>query len=379
MIRPLCLILILASSCAFAQDVPPVKPTEQAAAPVVQKAASKQVEVSAKRLRIATLQIFLDQEAFGPGVIDGKIGTFTERAIETYIDSKGLKSESELYQLSQSSVSQPLQKVIVPDAAQKYVDTDFQYGDDRVYQASRKDMPYRSVGEFMAERYHTTVEYLMHLNGRSKINNAFSGKELVVPNINPFRIEAMSIGRGFGKDPILSARWAVVDTGDRQIRIYEPLSIHPPETKGGFFGLFKKKRQETLEYGSPDVKVDLTAADEAGATLVAAFPITPGKPQFIRRGTWKMKNSVQFPTWRFDDALLKTGKYSKDGLVIPSGPNSPVGVHWMGLTRKGVGIHGTDNPSKIGRGRSSGCVRMANWDAARMPSILRPGAVVIIK
>lgn len=347
---------------------------------VPKKVVQKEVVISPKRVRVATLQIYLDRNAFGPGVIDGKIGSFTEHAIDLYSKTHGIKSESALYKLALSKTSDPLATAIVPAAASKFVDTAFQYGDDREYQASRKDMPYRSMGEFMAERYHTTVEFLKHLNGNSKVNNAYPGATLLVPNIEPFKIEQMRIGRSFGNHPTLSARWAVVDTDDRQIRIYEPLSIHPPEPKKkGFFSLFKKKKVYDLSFGSPDLKVDLTPADEVGAQLVASFPITPGQPQFIRRGTWKMKNSVQFPTWRFDDALLKTGKHSNEGLTIPSGPNSPVGVHWMGLTRKGIGIHGTDNPKKIGRGRSSGCVRMANWDAARLPTILRPGAVVIIK
>ncbi len=347
-------------------------------ASVTQK--TREVSISPKRVRVATLQIFLDRRAFGPGVIDGKVGSFTEHAVALYSKTHDVSSESKLYRMAEKETPKPLISVIVPQASEKFVDTKFLYGDDREYQSSRKNMPYRSVAEFMAERYHTTVEFLIHLNGKFKVNNAYSGVPLLVPNIAPFKIEEMSQGRGFGKHPTLSARWAVVDTDERQIRIYEPLSIHPPQPKKkGLFKFFRKKKVYNLTYGSPDLKVDLTAADEVNATLIASFPITPGQPQYIRRGTWKMKNSVQFPTWRFDDALLKTGKHSNEGLIIPSGPNSPVGVHWMGLSRKGIGIHGTDNPKKIGRGRSSGCVRMANWDAARMPTILRPGAVVIIK
>ena len=360
-------------------EASPAKPEPALVKPRVPQK-KKEVVISLKRVRVATLQIFLDRRAFGPGVIDGKVGSFTEHAMALYSKTHGVESESKLYRMAEKATSDPLVTAIVPQATEKFVDTKFLYGDDREYQASRKDMPYRSVGEFMAERYHTTVEFLIHLNGKSKVDNAYPGASLLVPNISPFKIEEMKLGRGFGKDPNLSARWAVVDTDDRQIRIYEPLSIHPPEPKKkGFFSLFKKKKVYDLTYGSPDLKVDLTPEDEVNGTLIASFPITPGQPQFIRRGTWKMKNSVQFPTWRFDDALLKTGKHSNEGLIIPSGPNSPVGVHWMGLTRKGIGIHGTNNPKKIGRGRSSGCVRMANWDAARMPTLLRPGAVVIIK
>ena len=62
---------------------------------------------------------------------------------------------------------------------------------------------------------------------------------------------------------------------------------------------------------------------------------------------------------------LPTGKRSKVGLDIPSGPNSPVGVIWNGLSVPGIGLHGTSNPETIGRARSHGCIRLANWDAVR--------------
>ena len=119
--------------------------------------------------------------------------------------------------------------------------------------------------------------------------------------------------------------------------------------------------------------------DETKAKLIAAFPITPGKPQFIRRGTWKMTNAIEFPSWRYDKSLLQTGQRSTQSLSIPPGPNNPVGVLWMGLSRKGIGIHGTDKPDTIGRARSSGCIRLANWDVVHVPKYVRPGATVIIK
>ena len=54
----------------------------------------------------------------------------------------------------------------------------------------------------------------------------------------------------------------------------------------------------------------------------------------------------------------------KRKLIIPPGPNNPVGVAWVGLSLPGYGIHGTPEPEKVGRTESHGCFRLANWNAA---------------
>ena len=88
---------------------------------------------------------------------------------------------------------------------------------------------------------------------------------------------------------------------------------------------------------------------------------------------------IELPHWRYDQQLLDTGKRSKDALNIPPGPNSPVGVIWNGLSKPGIGMHGTSDPETIGRARSAGCIRLANWDAIRLPTLVRPDASVEIR
>lgn len=63
----------------------------------------------------------------------------------------------------------------------------------------------------------------------------------------------------------------------------------------------------------------------------------------------------------------------------PASPNSPVGIIWCGTTRAGIGMHGTSDPETIGRSRSAGCIRLCNWDAIRLPNLIRPGATVEIR
>ena len=297
------------------------------------------------------LQIFLDQKLFGPGFIDGKPGTFTKLAIENYNTSMG-RDKSDMRVLAESATEVPdtYATAIIPSFVDDHVDSTLPR--TRPEQAKRKYMSYRSVAEFMAERYHTSEDLLIELNGAKTMRNLSSHKAIKVPNIVPFKIEDLKTGRSHKLEINLTARHVVVDTNTKQVYIYQ--LIIPSDDEA--------------------VKVNSTRPQ-----LVASFPITPGKTRFIPKGIWNLKNSVELPVWRYDKKLLETGVRGKESLTIPAGPNNPVGIIWNGLTKSGIGIHGTDNPRTIGRARSAGCIRLTNWDAARFPTLVRPGAVVKIQ
>jgi lipoprotein-anchoring transpeptidase ErfK/SrfK len=76
--------------------------------------------------------------------------------------------------------------------------------------------------------------------------------------------------------------------------------------------------------------------------------------------------------------MLQHGRRSITYYLIPPGPRNPVGIVWIGLNRKGIGIHGTDNPQTIGRSASQGCIRLANWDAIRLAGEVTTGMTVEI-
>jgi lipoprotein-anchoring transpeptidase ErfK/SrfK len=214
----------------------------------------------------------------------------------------------------------------------------------------------------MAERYHTDDIYLAELNKPKKLSSLKAGDTLIVPNVQPFAVEALT-GKKFEADPLLSPRHVVVDTKKNQVRIFEAapaaLIVSEVPAESGTEGAVKISRPNR--------------------GLIASFPITPGKPQFIKYGTWELKNCLELPYWRYDKSLLETGKRSSEALNIPPGPNSPVGVLWAGLSKPGIGMHGTADPETIGRARSAGCIRLANWDAIRLPIVIRPGATVEIR
>jgi lipoprotein-anchoring transpeptidase ErfK/SrfK len=307
------------------------------------------------------LQIFLDQANFGPGVIDAKPGRFSELAVYSWNEVNGhpINDWVAVNTAARKAVPKPLAVALVPDIVKDWLDPNLP---EKVsLQAKKKQMSYRSIGEFMAERYHCDEEYLTTLNGRGKIENLKPRDSIVVPNITPFCIEKLT-GIRYPEDPALSQRHVVVDTKINQARIFEAAPA-------------------ALVVAEPGAPAEVTPVTRANRGLIASFPITPGQPKFIKFGTWQLRNMVELPHWRYDQQLLDTGVRGSeaDALNIPPGPNNPVGVIWNGLSKPGIGMHGTPNPETIGRARSHGCIRLANWDAIRLPTLIRPGVTVEIR
>lgn len=336
----------------------PVTPPVQQATPIETVSAPSPLDVKPTGDDAVRLQIFLDEASFGPGVIDGKPGQFTELAVQSWNEVNGhpIADWIAVNTAARKAVPNPLAMAIVPDSAKAWVDPTLPT--KKSLQAQRKRMSYRSYAEFMSERYHCDVAYLTVLNGTKKINNLKPRDTIIVPNVKPFTIEALT-GAAYKTDEALSQRHAVVDTKINQVRIFEAAP-------------------QALIVAEPG---STAAAVRPNRGLIASFPITPGKPKFIKFGTWQVRNSVELPHWRYDQKLLDTGKRSSDSeaLNIPPGPNSPVGIFWCGLSKPGIGLHGTSDPETIGRARSSGCIRLANWDAVRLPTLIRPGTTVEIR
>ncbi|KAB2637908.1 MAG: L,D-transpeptidase family protein [Verrucomicrobia bacterium] len=311
-----------------------------------------------------SLQIFLDDSRFGPGIIDGKPGRFTELAVQSWNEAHGypLDDWTAVLSAARQAVPTPLAVAVVPDCIKDWVNPDLPTKYTR--QAKSKRMSYRSNGEFMAERYHCDEAYLAELNGNQKIDKLEPHQSITVPNVEPFTIEKIT-GATYKSDPVMSLRHAVVDTKINQVRIFEAAPA-------------------ALVVAEPDGDSEAAAAPAAprpNRGLIASFPITPGEARFIKFGVWEVRNAVELPIWRYDQQLLDTGKRSSDSesLEIPPGPNSPVGIFWAGLSKPGIGLHGTANPETIGRARSHGCIRLANWDAIRLPTLIRPGTRVEIR
>ncbi len=285
---------------------------------------------------ITRLQIYLDNHHFSPGPIDGHYGTFTKRALAYYNTREGRSPLD--WQTVLSKAEREIPFVVVTHRLQR---SEWKWvgdvPDDLAAQAKQTSLPYTSIKEYLAERYHATVPFLQRLNRRKDLDFLQPGDLVVVPNVKDvFRIEAVrALRRPRGQ--VQTERYVFVDTANRMASICR------------------------------------------GTTLLAAFPITHGRERFVPRGQWKVQNLVANPSFRWDERMLKEGERSTDFHTLPPGPNNPVGVLWMGISKKGIGLHGTNAPETIGRSLSAGCVRFTNWDAMRLPKYLGVGSEVIVR
>lgn len=305
------------------------------------------------------VQIYLDQKCFGPGFLDGKPGNFTLRAVYSYNRFRGRAPGAwdVLLKEAEEEVKELFAVATVPSLAKDFINPNLPTKYEDV--GGVKLMAYRSYLEFMAERYHTSKDFLIEINGKSKAYGLIPGSTLKVPNIEPFQIEDLSVGRMHKEDEERSKNNIVIDTKNKQIFIYDP--SQPTIAIPGVAMIVSDESQQPL------------------GKMIAMFPTTTGGEQFIHHGVWKVLNCVEFPSWRYDKQFLETGKRSKDVIDVAHGPNSPVGILWCGLSKSGIGIHGTSSPRTIGRSQSAGCYRLSNWDAARFPQFVRPGATVIVR
>ena len=121
----------------------------------------------------------------------------------------------------------------------------------------------------------------------------------------------------------------------------------------------------------------LTVKDDAGAIVFYA-PVTTGSEHDpLPLGEWKV-NGVQLnPTFRYNPALFWDADPSHAKAEIAAGPNNPVGLVWIDISKEHYGIHGTPEPSVVGRAQSHGCVRLTNWDALRLAALVKPGTRVL--
>jgi len=288
---------------------------------------------------VLRVQIFLDGENFGPGVVDGRRGEFTRKAVAAWNVAREAQDVDDWTVVTAAAG----RAVPVLYAAYRIKPGDFQFITPGLPtkpedQAKVKYLGYRTAAEFVAERYHTTEAVIARLNPGTTAVGIKSGTVVRVPNVTPFEIEALAPQRAWKDDPVLSRHTVLINVQHKTAAFYD-----------------------------------------AAGDLMALFPITPGQEQFVPYGQWTIASMVSTPVFRWDKQLLELGTHGANAHMLPPGPNSPVGVIWAGTNRRGIGLHGTATPETIGRSQSAGCIRFANWDAVRLPSLVRPGARVIVK
>jgi hypothetical protein len=132
--------------------------------------------------------------------------------------------------------------------------------------------------------------------------------------------------------------------------------------------------------GVGDVQtIALTVTDPTGRVLFYA-PVTTGSAHDpLPIGEWKVTGIFFNPKFHYNPELFWDAEPAHTKATIQPGPNNPVGVVWIDLSKDHYGLHGTPEPASIGRTQSHGCVRLTNWDALRVASLVKPGTPVIFK
>ncbi len=279
------------------------------------------------------LQIFLDNVDFGPGKIDGRMGEFFRKALISYKHAHAMPKTGAVDSWILDQVPVIYTNYTIKEDDLKFVGP---LPTEHAEQAKLKMLPYTSLLEFVAERFHSAEDYIKKLNPGKNWEQIKPGEVLKVPNVLPFEVEKIVEGK-VPENPKFAARKIFVDTKEHLLEVFD------------------------------------------NDQLVCVFPITPGSTALPAPvGTWKIQGVATWPWFRYDEGMLNYGVRTENFFNLPPGPNNLVGVLWMGLSKPGIGIHGTNNPETIGRAASHGCIRTANWDAARLKDLVSVGNTVVI-
>ena len=292
---------------------PPVQPAPAEGAPPL---------AYAPDAGMVRLQILLDRSRFSPGVIDGLGGENTRQAIAAWRKANDLGEDggagAALLQSLAAADAGPVMAQYTLTAADIAGPFSPPPGDDLATTA-RAGTQFSSALERLAERFHVTEALLQGLNPGVDFRRA--GQTLVVPAVND--------------TPLTGVARIVIDKTERSARAFD-----------------------------------------AAGTLLAFYPATIGSSERpAPSGTVTVVGVAPAPDYTYDPERVSYDR-GDERIVVPAGPNNPVGTVWIDLSRDTYGIHGSPDPSKIGKTASNGCVRLTNWDAEQLAAGVRPGVVV---
>jgi lipoprotein-anchoring transpeptidase ErfK/SrfK len=343
--------IVIAISALLAQAPGPTPAPPPAAQPPAPSApavpGASQTATPVQTDALAT-QVMLDRAGFSPGAIDGRMGANTRKALARYERQDPGEAASSVEPLTTYTITPAdTEGPFVPS-----IPTDLEK------QASLPALSYTSPLEAIAERFHSTPAFLKQLNPSAQFT---AGEQIQVPNVEPFIAPVE-------KPDILAAP-----------------QKEPPRPAGttGRGGEPAPKQPNTVAE-RPDVVITvskassaLTVRDGSGKTIFYA-PVTTGSAHDpLPLGEWKV-NGIRFnPAFNYNPQLFWDADPTHARAKLPPGPNNPVGLVWIDLSKEHYGIHGTPEPSTIGRTESHGCVRLTNWDAIKLAGMVKPGTRVI--
>ena len=270
-------------------------------------------------------QVYLDRANFSVGALDGRWGRNSAIAVWWYQRSHGMTPTGAVDEATFRSLAGAAgggQAVVQHTLTDEDVKGPFVTLPDDVYAKEKLDcLCYESLQEKLAERFHTTAELLETLNPNVKFSGLTAGTAITVPNV---------------REPV---------TQDRADISRVVVSI-----AGNTFNAFDA--QDNLIFHAP-------------TTLGSKYDPSPAETLHVIR-------AVHDPHFHYQPTLFHEVPDDEPEANLQPGPNSPVGVVWIALSKPHFGIHGTGDPDSIGYASSHGCIRLTNWDAREVAHRISP-------
>lgn len=328
---------------------------------------------------VLRVQILLDRALFSPGIIDGRWGGNTEKAVFWMQRREGLPATGSVdeatWQRLQQLANQPRELVRTTQLTQDDVAGPFVTLPDEYY--DRRDMEcqcYESLPEKLAELHHTTEDLLAKLNPNVDLNSVQAGASLNVPALE--RQEggqiASTSAAGAGSQGAANPE---AGPGAPDGRAANPASdTARSDTAAGQAGASGVARIVISDGGR------YLHALDASDRILYHFPATLGSDYSPSpTGEYSVTAVAHDPSWHYQPDILEGVDDDEPDAVLPAGPNNAVGVVWMQLSRPHYGIHGTSAPETIGYATSNGCVRLTNWDAEFLAQHIDAGTPVTFR